>query len=61
MGGAFGIETRYPFLDKAVVQSFLNLRVELKNSAYKAPLNAYLQKRKYPFKQEKRGFSPWAA
>ena len=61
VGGAFGIETRYPFLDKAVVQSFLNLRVELKNSAYKAPLNAYLQKRKYPFKQEKRGFSPWAA
>ena len=61
VGGAFGIETRYPFLDKAVVQSFLNLRADLKNSAYKAPLNAYLSEQKYPFKQEKRGFSPWAA
>ena len=29
--GIFGIETRYPFLDKFVVQEFLNLSVNLKN------------------------------
>jgi asparagine synthetase B (glutamine-hydrolysing) len=45
----FGIQTRYPFIDKYVVQEFLNLDVSLKNKYYKAPLRVYLEKHKYPF------------
>ena len=45
----FGIETRYPFLDKMVVQEFLWLKKELKNEYYKAPLYNYLNKNNYPF------------
>ena len=53
----FGIETRYPFLDKMVVQEFLWLSKELKNKYYKAPLFYYLSKNKYPFEpNEKMGF-----
>jgi len=50
----FGIETRYPFLDKYVVQEFLNLSVDLKNSIYKAPLNHYLEMYNYPFNKGKK-------
>lgn len=57
-GGAFNIETRYPFLDKDVVQEFLWLTPELKNAFYKAPLRAYLMKNNYPFDEGKKiGFS----
>ena len=43
MAGAFGIETRYPFLDKAVVQEFLSLAPELKNGKYKSVLRNLLK------------------
>lgn len=57
-GGAFNIETRYPFLDKQLVQEFLWLTPELKNAHYKAPLREYLIKHNFPFEQDvKRGFS----
>jgi asparagine synthetase B (glutamine-hydrolysing) len=59
VGGAFGIETRYPFLDKAIVQSYLALSATLKNSCYKAPLSFFLKMNHYPFVEEKKGFSPW--
>ena len=53
----FGIETRYPFLDKMVVQEFLWLNNELKNKYYKAPLFNYLNENKYPFDvNKKQGF-----
>ena len=53
----FGIETRYPFLDKTVVQEFLWLNKELKNKYYKAPLYKYLKENNYPFEpNEKKGF-----
>jgi asparagine synthetase B (glutamine-hydrolysing) len=59
VGGAFGIETRYPFLDKDVVQEFLWLKPELKNRNYKAPIYEYLTRNKVPFNKEtKRGFHP---
>jgi len=45
----FGIQTRYPFIDKYVVQEFLNIDVALKNKYYKAPLRVYLEKHNYPF------------
>jgi asparagine synthetase B (glutamine-hydrolysing) len=44
-----GIEGRYPFLDKDVVQEFIYLSPELKNNTYKAPLAYYMKKYNYPF------------
>lgn len=53
----FGIETRYPFFDKKLVQEFLWLSKELKNKDYKAPLYHYLKYNNYPFEpNEKMGF-----
>jgi asparagine synthetase B (glutamine-hydrolysing) len=56
-GGAFGIETRYPYLDRDVVQEFLSLSADAKNQHYKAPLREYLVRNQYPFEEDvKRGF-----
>jgi asparagine synthetase B (glutamine-hydrolysing) len=61
VAGAYGIETRYPFLDTEVVQEFLWLKPELKNRNYKAPIYEYLIKNHVPFDKEvKRGFRPFA-
>ena len=49
VAGAYGIETRYPFLDKDLVQEFLWLTPELKNKNYKAPLHEYFERNGYPF------------
>ena len=46
--GCFGIESRYPFLDKKVVQEFLSLHHTLKNSMYKAPITNFLLENNYP-------------
>ena len=48
-GSLKGIEVRYPFLDKNVVQEFLFLKPKLKNNLYKAPLHKYMEKHNYPF------------
>ena len=57
-GGAFGIESRYPYLDVAVVQEFLWLTAEAKNRHYKAPLREYLKRNDFPFEEDvKRGFT----
>lgn len=57
VGGSFGIEVRYPFLDKDVVQEFLWLHQNLKNEAYKAPMSYYFDKIGFPYiKNEKIGF-----
>jgi asparagine synthetase B (glutamine-hydrolysing) len=57
VGGSFGIEMRYPFLDRDVVQEFLWLQHTLKNKEYKAPIHYYFEKYNFPFeKQVKRGF-----
>jgi asparagine synthetase B (glutamine-hydrolysing) len=63
VSGAYGIEGRYPYLDKEVVQEFLWLSSELKNSDYKAPLTKYMEKYQYPFDKELKvgfncGFAP---
>lgn len=56
--GSLGIETRYPFLDKALVQEFLWLNHTLKNAGYKAPLQQFLEEVKFPYcKDEKLGFN----
>mmetsp|Transcript_32586 Transcript_32586/g.112716 ORF Transcript_32586/g.112716 Transcript_32586/m.112716 type:complete len:364 (+) Transcript_32586:648-1739(+) len=61
-GGAHGIETRYPFLDVDVVQEYLSLSRDVKNSEYKRPLADYLRRGdgEAPFPNAwdvKRGFS----
>lgn len=57
VGGSFGMEVRYPFLDKQVVQEFLWLHHSLKNSEYKAPVDYYLNNFEFPFnKNVKQGF-----
>lgn len=54
VAGSHSIETRYPFLDRAVVQEFLNLSPELKNRNYKAPIYEYLTRNHFPFSFGKR-------
>lgn len=57
VAGAYGIEGRYPFLDKYVVQEFLWLLSELKNKNYKSPLFNYLTTNNFSFeKNQKTGF-----
>lgn len=57
IAGAYGIETRYPYLDKDVVQEFLWLHHTLKNSNYKSVLHEYFTKYNYPVKLDtKNGF-----
>jgi asparagine synthetase B (glutamine-hydrolysing) len=57
VAGHFGIETRYPFLDKDLVQEFLWLSADLKNSKYKSCLDEYLKVNNCPYQpSEKRGF-----
>jgi asparagine synthase (glutamine-hydrolysing) len=51
VAGSHGIETRYPFLDKDVVQEFLWLTPGLKNTHYKAPIHEYLKRNNYPFSE----------
>lgn len=52
-----GIEGRYPYLDKAVVQEYLWLTPELKNGNYKSPLAHYMKINNYAFdKNVKIGF-----
>jgi asparagine synthetase B (glutamine-hydrolysing) len=47
--GSYGIEGRYPFLDKMVVQEFLWLKVNLKNDKYKYVLDNHLTTNNFPF------------
>ncbi len=57
VAGSYGIEARYPFLDKAVVQEFLWLKPKVKNLHYKSVLYYYLKKYNFPFTEnEKVGF-----
>lgn len=51
VAGSHSIESRYPFLDKEVVQEFLWLKPELKNKNYKAPIHEYLKRNSFPFAQ----------
>lgn len=57
VGGSFGIECRYPFLDPKCVQEFLWLKPELKNKYYKNVIHAYLKQNDFPFcENQKIGF-----
>ncbi len=54
VAGSHSIETRYPFLDKDVVQEFLWLTPDLKNRNYKAPIYEYLTRNNFPFSENKK-------
>jgi asparagine synthetase B (glutamine-hydrolysing) len=57
VAGSYGIEARYPFLDKRVVQEFISLDVNLKNNKYKSAIREYLETTFFPYREdEKRGF-----
>lgn len=57
IGGSYGVETRYPFLDRDVVQEFLWLNCDLKNQKYKSVLHEYLITNNFPFEVgAKKGF-----
>lgn len=57
VGGSHGVETRYPFLDVALVQEFLWLTADYKNAVYKHPLDEVLTRKGYPFTRgHKMGF-----
>lgn len=55
--GSFGLETRYPFLDKNLVQEFLWLTNDIKNKSYKFCLVDKLKRARFPYWTTKRGFS----
>lgn len=56
--GAWGIEGRYPFLDKNVVQEYLWLHNSLKNNNYKSVIHNYFITHEYPFElNQKVGFN----
>ncbi|CAE7425574.1 unnamed protein product, partial [Symbiodinium necroappetens] len=58
VAGVHGVEARYPFLDRMVVQEFLWLSSEVKNAKYKAPVHDWLARFSYPFRSgEKVGFN----
>jgi asparagine synthetase B (glutamine-hydrolysing) len=57
IGGVYGVEVRYPFLDREFVQEFLHLTLELKNKFYKSVISEYLNRNNMPTKTEKVGFS----
>lgn len=42
VGGCYGVEVRYPYLDKFFVQEFLNLSHKLKTARYKSVIHEYL-------------------
>tara|TARA_Y100001968_G_scaffold330508_1_gene382587 strand:+ start:7329 stop:8774 length:1446 start_codon:yes stop_codon:yes gene_type:complete len=59
VAGLFGIEGRYPFLEKELIQSFLRLTPQLKNIRYKNCIASFLENNNYPYEPDvKLGFVP---
>jgi asparagine synthetase B (glutamine-hydrolysing) len=57
VAGSYSLEGRYPFIDVKLVQEFLSLSVDLKNSKYKSVLHEYLTRNNFPFEPgQKIGF-----
>ena len=57
VSGAHGMEGRYPFLDVDLVQEFLWLTAELKNSRFKRPLYQFMHDAGYALHAVKTGFN----
>ncbi len=59
VSGLFGIEGRYPYLDRIVIQTFLKLSPQDKNSNYKNCIANLLDESNYPYEANvKSGFYP---
>jgi asparagine synthetase B (glutamine-hydrolysing) len=57
VGGSYGMEVRYPFLDTQLIQEYIWLDHTLKNSKYKSEIDEYLTTNDFPFSpNEKIGF-----
>ena len=48
----YGMEGRYPFLDKNLIQEFLWLHPDLKNNNYKSVIHNYLKLNNFSFEEE---------
>ena len=59
IAGFYGVATRYPLLDRELVQAWLNTTYRLKNRSYKDWLRCYIEEKKYPFTDVKTGFAQW--
>lgn len=59
ISGLHGIETRYPFLDVKLVQSYLNISPKYKNKKYKAPISKMLEQLNFPYHDRKQGFAAY--
>lgn len=59
IGGLYGIETRYPFLDIELVQSYLHISPEYKKNQYKAPISEMLNRLNFPYHNFKQGFAAY--
>ena len=59
VAGFYGVATRYPLLDRELVQAWLNTTHGLKNRGYKDWLRCYMEEKKYPFTDVKTGFAQW--
>jgi asparagine synthetase B (glutamine-hydrolysing) len=57
ISGLFGIESRYPFLDRVLVQSFIDLKPDLKGRSFKAPIAACFDRADFPYTDRKQGFA----
>lgn len=55
IGGINGLETRFPLIDKQLIQAWLNTSNDIKNSGYKAWICNYLDQYKYPYTLSKHG------
>ena len=54
VAGCFGIESRYPFLDKQLVQEFLWMTDDIKNSEFKQCIANYMRQNNFPFLENKK-------
>ena len=57
--GFHGVTTRYPLMDRELVQAWLNTTQRMKNSGYKAWMKDYMQAHGYPYSDIKTGFAQW--
>jgi asparagine synthetase B (glutamine-hydrolysing) len=55
INGLHGIDSRHPFLDRILFQTWLNTDVKTKNKTYKHWIGEYLKILNYPYCQEKIG------
>lgn len=53
--GNFGMQARYPFLDKYLIQEYINLDIKIKNRFYKPVSQEYLERNNVPWGRHKTG------